>query len=102
MEGGLVSGGDPYMLPAMPQEARCSSCGVEAFQDHLDNCSLGQGLYIPSWMRAPPSPDQMGLVNEIKRIKMLPESKRKHRRIRRLLLRLEPEYYKHLKADSDF
>jgi hypothetical protein len=90
-------------LPREPQETRCPECGVETYQVHLDNCSVGQGLYIPARLRGSVSPDPMGVIKEIKRIEMLPESRRRHRRIRRLLLQLEPEhiepeYYKYFRS----
>ena len=95
---------DYYMTPSEPeeQEYRCPGCGVEIYQKHLRDCSLGRGLYIPAWMRGPASSDPMEVIKEVERIDMLPESRRKHRRIRRLLLQLEPEsiepkYYRYFR-----
>jgi hypothetical protein len=85
-----------------PLDSRCPSCAVGALQEHLDDCSLGQGLYRPERgdpMHPEYSPDQTELIKKIKRNEMLPESKRKHRRIHRLLSELKPENYKYLKDD---
>jgi hypothetical protein len=102
-EGPSVWEGQTYFpVERERQESRCAACGVEIYQEHLNRCSLGRGLYIPAWMRGPVSSDPMGVMREVKRIDMLPESRRKHRRIRKLLLQLkpesiEPQYYRYFR-----
>ena len=92
--------------PPSPRRARCPSCGVQVTQEHLSGCPLGPGEYTASQRRSfgdmtshgGSDEDQMRIVEEIKRIDQLPESKRKHRRKKRLLLQLDPKFLKHLES----
>ena len=84
----------PGVLPPPDEPSRCLACGVVPFQAHLERCHH-VGLHVPEEMRRY-AQDQMGLVEQIRRIQELPESRRKHRRVRRLLLQLRPEYYRKL------